>query len=231
MADRYGLRVTAFWILIGVAGVAAVTDWVAVGTSNHRLLYGAKPAVLVALVAAAASIPASHTDLVDRRWWFVAALVCCLAGDVALMLPRDLFVAGLAAFLAGHVLFIVGLLQPPAPSGYRRSPSRRPGWRWPPGWWWPSRPSPGAMLLTALAGGGHRSLIAPVCIYMVAIATVVVLATNVASLPAALGASLFLVSDTALALDRFVWPRPWGTLVVHVTYHLAQVLLVLSLVR
>jgi uncharacterized membrane protein YhhN len=90
---------------------------------------------------------------------------------------------------------------------------------------------PGRALLTTLAGGGNRSLIPPVCIYVGAIATVVVLATNVASRPAAIGASLFLVSDTVLALDRFVWPRPWATLVVHVSYHLAQVLLVLSMVR
>jgi uncharacterized membrane protein YhhN len=223
--------VTAFWILIGVAAVAAATDWVAVGTSNHRLLYGAKPAVLVALIAAAATIPSGHTDLVDRRWWFVAALVCCLVGDVALMLPRELFVPGLAAFLAGHALFIVGLLQPPAPPGVPAFAFSPTGLAVAAGVVVAVEALPGRVLLTALTGSGHRPLIAPVCIYMVAIATVVVLATNVASRPAALGASLFLVSDTALALDRFVWPRPWGTLVVHVTYHLAQVLLVLSLVR
>jgi uncharacterized membrane protein YhhN len=227
---RYGLRVTAFWILMGVAAVAAAADWVAIGTSDHRLLYGAKPAVLVALIAAAAAIPSSHTDLVDRRWWFLAALVCCLVGDVALMLPRDLFVPGLAAFLAGHALFIVGLLQPPAPPGVPAFAFSPTGLAVAAGVVMAVEALPGRVLLTALAGG-HRPLIAPVCLYMVAIATVVVLATNVASRPAALGASLFLVSDTALALDRFVWPRPWGTLVVHVTYHLAQMLLVLSLVR
>jgi uncharacterized membrane protein YhhN len=48
---------------------------------------------------------------------------------------------------------------------------------------------------------------------------------------AAVGAVLFLVSDTVLALNRFVRPVPRGQLVVHVTYHLAQGLLVLSLLR
>jgi alkenylglycerophosphocholine hydrolase len=231
VADRYVLRVTAFWILVAIAAVAAVVDWIAVGTSNHRLQYPAKPAVLVALVAAAASIPASHTDLVDRRWWFVAALLCCLVGDVALMLPHELFIPGLAAFLAGHVLFVVGLLQPPAPPGVPPFAFSPVGLAVAAGVVAAVEAYPGRALLTALAGGGHRPLIAPVCVYMMAIATVVVLATNVASRPAAIGASLFLVSDTVLALDRFVWPRRWGTLVVHVTYHLAQVLLVLSLVR
>ena len=68
-----------FWVLMAGAAVAAGADWVAVGTSRRRLEYGAKPAVLAALVAAAASIPADQIDLVHRRWWFVAALVCCLA--------------------------------------------------------------------------------------------------------------------------------------------------------
>ena len=41
---------------------------------------------------------------------------------------------------------------------------------------------------------------------------------------------LFVVSDTVLALNRFVRPIPTGDVAVHVTYHLAQGLLVLSLV-
>ena len=130
----------AFWILMAAAAVAAGVDWVAVATDDRRLEYVAKPAVLTALVVAAAVIPADHTDLVDRRWWFVAALVCCLVGDVLLMLPHDLFVPGLAAFLVGHVLFIVGLLQPPCRPECPRSPSPPPGWWWPPWSWWRSRP-------------------------------------------------------------------------------------------
>jgi uncharacterized membrane protein YhhN len=80
--------VTGFWTLLVVAGVV---DWVAVGRSDHRLEYVAKPAVLAAFTTAAAILPASHTDLVDRRWWFVAVLVFCLVGDVLPMLPGDPF--------------------------------------------------------------------------------------------------------------------------------------------
>jgi uncharacterized membrane protein YhhN len=66
---------------------------------------------------------------------------------------------------------------------------------------------------------------------MGAILTMVVLATNVGRPAAAIGAVSFLVSDTLLATDRFVRPIRQGTLMVHVTYHVAQVLLVVSLVR
>jgi alkenylglycerophosphocholine/alkenylglycerophosphoethanolamine hydrolase len=220
--------VIAVWILLAVAAVAAVTDWVAVATGNNRMEYGAKPAVLAALTAAAAVIPAGATDLADRRWWFVGALVCCLAGDILLMLPRDLFVPGLAAFLLGHVLFIVGLLHPPTGAPFSFSSIGLAvavvvvvvveiG--------------PGVALYRSLVRGGHRQLVGPVAVYVVAIGTLVVLATNVSVPAAAVGAVLFLVSDTVLALNRFVRPVPQGQLVVHVTYHLAQGLLVLSLLR
>ncbi|HEY7917119.1 MAG TPA: lysoplasmalogenase [Acidimicrobiales bacterium] len=220
-----------FWALMAVAAVAAVADWVAVGTSRRRLEYGAKPAVLAALVAAAAAIPADQIDLVDRRWWFVAALVCCLAGDALLMLPRDRFIPGLAAFLVGHGLFIVGLLQAPAPPGNPPFSFSATGLAvaaavvvavvaW-----------PGSILIRSLARGGQPALMGPVCLYMAAIATMAVLAANVGIVAAAVGAGLFLLSDTLLGLDRFVRPIRQGTLAVHVTYHLAQGLLVLSLLR
>ena len=45
-----------------------------------------------------------------------------------------------------------------------------------------------------------------------------------------LGASAFVVSDTVLALGRFVSEQRWTRIVVMVTYHLAQVLLVVGLV-
>jgi alkenylglycerophosphocholine/alkenylglycerophosphoethanolamine hydrolase len=217
---------TTVWILVALAAVTAVADWIAVALPDRRLEYVAKPTVLAALVAAAATIPADHIDLVDRRWWFVAALVCCLAGDVLLMLPRDLFIPGLAAFLVGHVLFIVGFLHPPTDTRFSFSPTGLVvaavvvvG----------VEALPGTVLFRSLAVHHQTGLMVPVAAYVVAIVTMVVLAVNVADPIAAVGAGLFLVSDTLLALDRFVRPLPRGSLAVHVTYHLAQGLLVLSL--
>lgn len=221
----------AFWILMAAAAVAAGIDWVAVGTGTRRLEYAAKPAVLVALVVAAAVIPVDRTDLMDRRWWFVAALVLCLVGDVLLMLPRNLFVPGLAAFLVGHVLFIVGLLQPPSPPGVPPFSFSTAGLVVAAAVVVTVEAAPGTRLLRSLLAGGERALVPPVCIYVAAIATMVVLAVNVGILAAAAGAVLFLVSDTLLAWNRFVRTVPHGDLGVHVTYHLAQGLLVLSLLR
>ncbi len=223
--------VTAFWILVGIAAAAAAGDWVAVARDDRRLEYVAKPAVLVALIAAAAVLPAGHTDLVDRRWWFVAALTCCLVGDVLLMLPSDPFVAGLSAFLAGHLLFIVGFLQPPSPLGDPPFAFSALGLSVATAVVVAATIVPATLMFRSLVRDGHRELIPPVAVYLVAIATMAVLAFNVGVLAAAMGAAFFVVSDAVLAVDRFVRPIPRGKLVVHVTYHLAQGLLVLSLVH
>jgi len=223
--------VTAFWILMGLAAVAAIVDWVAVAREDARLEYVAKPAVLTLLTVAAAVLPPTHTDLVDRKWWFVAALACCLVGDVLLMLPRDLFVPGLLAFLVGHVLFIVGLLQPPSPAGTPPFAFSTTGLVVASLVAVAYGAVPATLIFRALARDGSGVLIAPVAVYLVAILTMAVLAANVGVPAAATGAALFVVSDTVLALGRFVRPLPHGDVAVHVTYHLAQGLLVLSLVR
>lgn len=221
----------AFWTLLAMAALAAVADWVAVARSDDRLEYAAKPAVLALLTAAAAVLADAHTDLVDRKWWFVAALAFCLLGDVLLMLPRDLFIPGLLAFLVGHVLFIVGLLQPPSPPGTPPFVFSTTGLVVASVVALAVGAVPATLIFKALLKDGAAVLIGPVTIYLVAILTMAVLAANVGVPAAALGAALFVVSDTVLALNRFVRPLTHGDMAVHVTYHLAQVLLVLSLVR
>jgi uncharacterized membrane protein YhhN len=90
---------------------------------------------------------------------------------------------------------------------------------------------PATVIFRSLLGRGTRGLVAPVAVYVGALATMVVLAVNVGVPAAAAGAVLFLVSDTVLAWTRFVRPVRSGPVAVHVTYHLAQGLLVLSLLH
>jgi uncharacterized membrane protein YhhN len=42
----------------------------------------------------------------------------------------------------------------------------------------------------------------------------------------AVGASVFAASDSVLAVNRFVSPRPWAPVAVMVTYHVGQALIV-----
>jgi uncharacterized membrane protein YhhN len=195
-----------------------VGDWVAVARADKALEYVCKPAVMVALVGVALAL---EPTAAGRRDWFVAALVLSVLGDVFLMLPRDLFVAGLGSFLLAHIAYVVGF--------------RVDGG------------SAGAWALAAIAvlavdvvlarpvlaavRREHRDLMVPVVAYMLVISAMVsaALATGVAV--AIVGAVLFFASDTLIAWNRFVAPRRWMPLAIIVTYHVGQTGLVLSLAR
>ena len=94
------------FLLLALALAAAFFDWVAVHQEQKALEYVCKPLTLVLLIGCALALDPADEAV---RAWFVAALVLCLAGDVFLMLPQDLFVLGLASFLLGHIAYIVGM--------------------------------------------------------------------------------------------------------------------------
>jgi uncharacterized membrane protein YhhN len=200
-----------------VAGVSAVANWVAKARGDRRLEYVAKPLTLLALVVAAATLDPTDNA---QRWWFVAALVFSLAGDVLLMLPTDQFVAGLAAFLVGHVCYVVGFwLDPPAALAVAVATVVVV-----------AVVTPLAQrIVRALRHGEHRDLVAPVVIYIAVITAMVVSAVASGNVFAAIGAVLFAASDSMIALDRFVKPFPAAPVAIMVTYHLGQALLVISL--
>lgn len=68
----------------------------------------------------------------------------------------------------------------------------------------------------------------PVTAYLAVSVVMVALAGGTGYLLTLLGALVFLLSDAILGLDRFVSPRARASLVVIVTYHVAQALIVLG---
>jgi len=93
------------WMLLAATALVAAADWFAVATSRRTLEYFAKPAVMVGLMAVAATVePVSQVE----RLFFVAALALVLLSDVFLMLPRDMFLAGLVAAFVEHLAYIGG---------------------------------------------------------------------------------------------------------------------------
>ena len=72
------------------------------GPRRHVYLFKPLTVALLILVALQTKLgtPASYKSLI------VAGLLCSLAGDVFLMLPRDRFVQGLMCFLVAHVCYI-----------------------------------------------------------------------------------------------------------------------------
>lgn len=211
----------AAWTCIGIAGILAVADWIAVSprVRSKPAEYVLKPATMLPIILAAVVLDPERDA---QRTWFVVALVLSLAGDVFLMIPRDAFIAGLGSFLLGHLAYIAGFLLEP-----------RTG-----------RGTAIALLAVAFAAAtiGRRILVAarssetpaiagPVAIYMAVISAMVVLAAGTEDPFAIAGAAVFFSSDAMIAWDRFVrpfrWARPW----IMATYHLAQIGLVVSLTR
>jgi uncharacterized membrane protein YhhN len=198
--------------LLGMAAVFAVADWVAVARGSKGLEYVAKPAATLLLVGvASALVPEDET----RRAWFVLALVLSLAGDVFLMLPRNLFVAGLASFLLGHVAYIAGF-------------GLGEAWPWIAGVAVVAL-AVGTPILRALLARGEKQLVGPVVAYMAVISVMVACAIGTGDAVAIAGAVLFMASDSLIAWNRFVRPLAWAPVTIMVTYHLAQAGLVLSL--
>ena len=212
---------TAAWLCVAVAGALAVADWIAVSPSvaSRRAEYVLKPATMIPLIAAAAILDPERDA---QRALFVAALVLSLAGDVFLMLPRDLFVAGLGSFLLGHIAYIGGFLLEPRTAG----------------------PTLIAVVLVVIAAStlGRRiitgartspepAIAVPVSVYMAVISIMVVLAAGTAEAFAIAGAAIFFTSDAMIAWDRFVRPFRWARPLIMATYHVAQAALVISLTR
>jgi uncharacterized membrane protein YhhN len=209
-------------VLLVVAAVLAVGDWIAVQLRFFRLEYVLKPGTLAVLVAAAAS-----ADLGDPKPWVIAALVLGLLGDVGLMLSQEgrtdrPFIAGLAAFLIGHLCYQVAYVVSGVHGVESLAGLLIVG-------------GVSALALPEVLRGARRSagpeFAVVVAAYAAVLGVMAVLAVGTSIIPTALGGVLFLVSDTLIARNRFVAPVRYGSLLVIVTYHLAQFLILIGLIR
>jgi uncharacterized membrane protein YhhN len=205
-------------LLLAFTLAAALVDWLAVATDRRAVVYLAKPLTMLLLIGVALTIEPVEGA---TRTLFVLALVFSLLGDVFLMLPRNLFVAGLSAFLIGHVLYIAGLQV-----------------RGQTGTWFLAGLvvvvvavlAVGVRILRAVRTGDDPAMAGPVSAYLVVISFMVASAFGTRNAFAIAGAGLFYASDALLAWNRFVAEKHWAGPAIMMTYHLGQVGLVLSLV-
>lgn len=227
---------TATEILLIVAGALALGDWIAVALRRTRIEYVLKPATLGALVVVAVLAHVGH----DVRPWLIAALALGVLGDVGLMFSRGdepdaAFLGGLGAFLLGHACYLVAFLQFGVTWKYALA---------------------GALVTLGIAGlalpavlrgavrTGGRELAVVVGIYALVLGAMSTLAVGTNSIAVAVGGVLFLGSDTLLARERFVGPvrgvrgsrrrraepAVTGDVLVIVSYHAAQALILLGLI-
>jgi uncharacterized membrane protein YhhN len=208
--------------LFAAAAVTAVADWIAVHQRLFRVEYLVKPATLAVLLAAACV-----ADLGPAHPWVITALACGLVGDVGLMRSVENrtdapFLVGLGAFLLGHIAYIAAF----ARHGVRGLDVLA-----------------GVLVVAGVAGlalpavlrgaarAAGRAFAALVAGYATVLSAMTVLGVGTGVVATAVGATLFLCSDTVLARERFVARMRYGSLLVIVTYHLAQGLILLGLVR
>jgi uncharacterized membrane protein YhhN len=207
--------VEVIWVL---PAVVALVDWYAVARGDRRTETWAKPATMVSLLVTALVLGATDTG---AGRWLLVALVLGLAGDVFLLDESDTrFRLGLGAFLVGHLSYVACFLVLGLDT---------PSWAWL-AW---------VVLLTCLLVTRQVApatyvrdgwaLAGPVALYTVVIGAMVIVAFDTGEPLIAVGASVFAASDSILAVDRFVRPRPWARIVVMVTYHVGQALIVAGL--
>ena len=205
---------------VGAFALIVAVDWAAVYRQWARVERVAKPLVMVALAWLALTMGAAH-DPVGRC--VLVALVFSLTGDIFLLRESAPdFVGGLISFLLAHLAYVLAFLT----LGFQQ--------------WWALAGILIAVLLSLTAGRrivqgamahGGAALGAGVAAYLVVICVMVITASGTGRPVVLLGAVSFLVSDTVLALDRFVGPRGNARIVVIVTYHLGQLLMVIGALR
>lgn len=222
----------SLWLALMLQSGALATATAALGLQQWHWLF--KPVTMVFALIYIASCAKQNSKTIQNMsqkyvHLLLAAIVFSMAGDVFLMLDGQLqtglFIPGLVSFLLAHVCY-VALFKFDMP------------------WFADHR----ALLLVAAIGaamyvflwthGLPAALRLPVAAYVGVIALMAAQAWGryqlLQSRPAlltALGASFFMLSDSILAINRFVQPLPWSSVSVLGSYYAAQALIVWGCVR
>lgn len=213
---------THLWVLSVALGVAMLLNWGAVLRSDIVVERITKPTVMLLMIGMAWSLDGEgRVDGTPTLRVLLVALGLSLVGDVLLLhATQGRFLAGLVAFLGAHVAYVWAILETPGRGGFP---------------WWVIPLVPALLIVHArfgraiVVGAGRQRL--PVLLYELALFALVLTAGWKGDWLVLAGAALFLVSDTILGHDRFVLERRAAPIQTIVTYHLAQVLLVVGLLR
>lgn len=211
-------------VRLAIAAVGAVILCVLVPAYLHAK-QGSNKARALCLKGACTLVPVllctAGAILADGQlsgvWWMAAGLVLCLAGDILLEL---FFLAGMAAFLCGHVAYIGGFMAL-AP------------------WRWESLPIFAVLALVVvllfyrlIPRMKEKTLpfivYAAVLLAMLSVALVLPLTIGGRGVVAAVGALLFVVSDLLLARNLLLGPVGHSDAISLGCYFSGQFLLAMS---
>lgn len=194
---------------------------------NQLVEYVSKPMVIVVLafyfVAETVNI-----DSVSKKW-VLAALVFSWVGDVLLLFQQNaslFFLLGLSAFLLAHVFYIVFFQQLRARENIRSN------------LWFLVVVVIYYILLTRFLSPYLDEMEVPVRIYGIVISMMLLLAMHMLMMKnmaagrlMMMGALLFVVSDSVLAINKFYQSFEPAGVVIMLTYGLAQLFIIEGAVR
>ncbi|HAS44877.1 MAG TPA: lysoplasmalogenase [Microscillaceae bacterium] len=158
----------------------------------------------------------------------ILALVFSWLGDVSLMFVEQaaiFFVVGLGNFLIAHIFYVLAYHRSVALSQKQGYITKKPLWILP-------------FLLVGVGLYGYlfpslKDLAIPVAVYATTIVLMGIFALNRKGTTSTLsyqyiffGALLFIVSDSCIAINKFVTPLPQAGLIIMVTYIAAQYMIV-----
>lgn len=168
---------------------------------------------LATLCVIAHAWPRGHDTPVLRRW-VLTGLLLSLAGDVALLWPKEGFLPGLVSFLLAHLAYLWAFTR------VQRLAA------------WPAAFVAYALLavviLWRLWPGVPAALQAPVIAYVACLAAMAAQAAvlwrrgSARGALLAFGGALFMASDALLATNKFAGPLPLASLWILSTYWAAQ---------
>lgn len=174
---------------------------------------------------------ANARNFVSQKYLIMLALFFSWLGDIFLLFEKQnprLFIFGLASFLAAHIFYIVYFYQIRAKNAVKKKLEFLPSF---------------AVLiyvvcLFALLAPNLGNLQIPVAVYTLALSIMLLASIHAfdfkrhdfARLCVA-GTSLFVVSDSLLAINRFYKPFAFAGILVMLTYALAQFLITVGALR
>lgn len=202
--------------------LVAAAELIAVTFDMALIQTIAKPLIMITLMSYYVS------SVSERNNFFVVALVFCWLGDVLLMFQGDemFFIYGLIAFLSGHILYVFSYKQMREPDGVDGLLSTQK-FRFS----FPIILAGTGLVVVLLPHLGELKI--PVMIYALVITIMVLQAlfrfgfTSKRSFVLIfVGALFFMISDSALAINKFMKPLPMASLLIMITYMTAQFLIV-----
>lgn len=194
-------------------------------TDYSIMHYVCKPAIVLALLI----FFWSHSKALNKssRLLIISALLFSLFGDILLMfvnLGSHYFLFGLIAFLIAHIMYVIAFAR-------GRNKSRNPI---------------GFIVILLLYGcglfyllnSGLQKMLLPVMLYMMVILNMTIFAylrqgrtVKISYQFVLLGAFLFMVSDSILALNKFYKPLAYSNITIMLTYALAQYFIVIGMLK